>query len=133
MSHTICGYLPDRLSSWTGGGCTYAVIACDSVQTACHIYMDWDRMECEPIIVSLYIVFALEGLVDQDVEPESVLCDKFQDPSSVVYDMPDKEMHRPPQLGGLASQQSEVNLTGNESSATQRCCFTTTGSNPDWE
>ncbi len=45
-------------------------------------------------------------------EPGSMLYDMFEEPSSVVYHMADEQM--PSQVSDSASQQSEVDLPGNE-------------------
>ncbi len=89
----------------------YAELTCDSVETACRIFLQCHEMVCK--FSTKYFWFEFDG----ELEPGSVLHDKFEQPSSAVYDMPDEE--KPSQLCDSASLQSEAHLTEKENSATQ--------------
>ncbi len=84
--------------------CKLAVLTCDPVQTACRICIQCDGMECESTTGKLYFEFVPDGQADLDIEPDMVLYDMFEQPSSVVCDMPDKEMYKPSQLSDFSSR-----------------------------
>ncbi len=94
----------------------YAELTCDFVETACRISLQCSGTVCKfsTTFKRLWLHFASE---DEELEPGTVLHDKFEQPGSAVYDMPDEE--KPPQPCDSASLQSEVHLTQKESSATQ--------------
>lgn len=95
-SEGIIPYAAIYLSKWYHAGWKYAVTACGSVQTTCHIYSQYEGMEYGSSTARFYCEIAS---MEKGLGPGSVLHDMSEQPSIVVYDMPDEVMYTAQRFG----------------------------------